>query len=461
MFLRFRITNHASIRDEQELSLIALDQHDDLATTDVPGTGQQVLPAVAIYGANASGKSNVIDALAFMRRVVVQSHQRWLPDDPIPRRPFRLDVESHAKPSVFVADFAADGVRYEYGFGLTDSAVEEEWLYAWPEHRRRVLFERAADGQIKYGASFPNRRDHPVGKPRSNSLLLSAAAANEHPLLLPLYRLFRSGLYPALNHTFDARLSLTMSELTGGSTAAALALIRFADLGVEEIRITAPASEYAAKTFSQLQKLPPLDLTGGRAEALAILTDALAKIGPLVVEDTAGLDPTSPHELSRRLEFVHRSAPEAPRSATLSLTEESSGTRTWLGLIGPVLKALRDGTVLVVDELDAHLHPHLAARLIGLFQARDTNPHGAQLIFNTHDVSLMGRSAAFRLHRDQIYFAEKGDGDGATRLYPLTDFARVRDNWDNLERWYLSSRLGAVPVFRDALLKELAEAVAG
>ena len=461
MFLRFRITNHASIRDEQELSLIALDRHDDLATADVPGTGQQALPVVAMYGANASGKSNVINALAFMRHVVVESHQRWLPDDPIPRRPFRLDEESRTKPSVFVADFATDGVRYEYGFGLTETAVQEEWLYAWPEHRRRVLFERAVDGVIKYGSSFPNRRDHSVGRPRSNSLLLSAAAANEHPLLLPLYRLFRSGLYPALNHTFDERLSLTMSELAGGRAAAALALVRFADLGVEEIRIKAPAAEHAAWVLSEIeQRTPPPDLSGDLAEGLAALRAALAKIGSTIVEDFAGLDPTSPPALSERLELAHRSRPDALSSATLSLKEESSGTRTWLGLVGPVLKALRNGTVLIVDELDAHLHPHLAARLIGLFQARDTNPHGAQLVFNTHDVSLMGRSTEYRLHRDQIYFAEKGD-DGATRLYPLTDFARVRDDWDNLERWYLSSRLGAVPVFRDALLRELAEAVAG
>ncbi len=90
MFLHFRVANHASIRDEQELSLIALDQHEDLSVTDVPGTDQRALPVTAIYGANAPGKSNVIDALAFMRRVVVESHQRWLLDDPIPRRPFLL-----------------------------------------------------------------------------------------------------------------------------------------------------------------------------------------------------------------------------------------------------------------------------------------------------------------------------------------------------------------------------------
>lgn len=442
MFLRFRVGNHASIRDEQELSLIALDHHDDLAVTDIPGMNRQTLPVVAIYGANASGKSNVINALAFMRQVVVESHQRWLPDDPIARRPFLLDDESPTAPSTFIADFVLDGVRYEYGFGLTEAAIAEEWLYSWPEQRRRVLFERDEAGQIKYGTSFPSRRDHPPGKPRSNSLLVSAGAADEHPLLLPIYRWFRSGFYPALNQTFDERLSLTMSELGENNAASVLALMRFADLGVEDVRITATVTDHLVKVLENLQ------ISGDIAEPL--------RAGLLNEYGTADL--ANPMGLSDRLALVHRTRQGSSRTM-LHLEHESSGTRTWLGLIGPLLQALRGGTVLIVDELDAHLHPHLAARLIGLFQSRETNPRGGQLVFNTHDVSLMSRSTQYRLHRDQIYFAEKDD-DAATRLYPLTDFARVRDSWDNLERWYLSNRLGAVPVFRESLLAELAEASA-
>jgi hypothetical protein len=461
VFLRFRVANHASIRDEQELSLIALDPHEDLAVTDVPGTNQQVLPVTAIYGANASGKSNVIDALAFMRRVVVESHQRWLPDDPIPRRPFLLDEDSVGRPSTFIIDFALDGVRYEYGFSLTESAITQEWLYHWPTRRRNILFERGEDGQVNYGTSFPSRREHPVSRPRSAGLLLSAGAADEHPVLLPIYRWLRFGVYPALNHTFDERLSLTMSEF-GGDGAAARALLRFADLGIEDVHVTIPASEHAAEAFSRLEGASSLRTTasGNAREVFEILNAAFAAIGPKIVQDFAELDPTSPPALSERLALVHRTQTAAATDATLRLKNESSGTRTWLGLIGPLLKALRDGTVLVVDELDAHLHPHLAAHLIGLFQSQVTNPQGAQLIFNTHDVSLMSRSTVYRLHRDQIYFAEKDPNDGATRLYPLTEFARVRDNLDNLERWYLSSRLGAVPVFRESLLAELAETVA-
>jgi len=462
VFLRFRVANHASIRDEQELSLIALDPHEDLAVADVPDTSQQVLPVTAIYGANASGKSNVIDSLAFMRKVVIDSHQRWLPDDPIPRRPFLLDEESATRPSTYIADFALGKIRYEYGFSVTETAVTEEWLYHWPTHRRNVLFERDDKGQIKYGTSFPNRRTHAVSKPRTSGLLLSAGAVDEHPILLPIYRWFRTGLYPALNHTFDERLSLTMSEFSGDTLSAARTLLQFADLGVEDIRVQSPVSHFtgALAAFRGLgEREMPSDQTRLYYEALSKRFDQI----PLeeTISKLEQIMPTVPTMLSKRLTFVHRGQSDTPISATLNLDQESSGTRTWLGLVGPLLKALRDGTVLIVDELDAHLHPHLAARLIGLFQSPKTNPRGAQLIFNTHDVTLMNRSTEYRLHRDQVYFAEKDPDEGATRLYPLTEFARVRDNLDNLERWYLSSRLGAVPIFRDSLLAELAESVAG
>lgn len=462
MLLRFRVGNHASIRDEQEVSLIALDRHEDLAVVDVPGTDRQALPAAAIYGANASGKSNVIDALAFCRRVVVESHQRWLPDDPIPRRPFKLDEQSQARPSTFVTDFVLDGVRYEYGFGVTDSAVAEEWLYSWPEQRRRVLFEREDDGQVKYGTSFPSRRGHQVNRPRAAGLLLSAGAASDHPLLLPIYRWFRSGLYPALNHTFDERLSLTMAEFDGKNAAAARALIRFADVGVEDVKITTAPSDHFAEVLRAATQIPIPDVpTGPRERALKAFHTALSEAGPQILEDIATLDLGDPRELSQRLGLMHRSALADANVTTFRLSEESSGTSTWLGLIGPLLRALRDGAVLIVDELDAHLHPHLAARLIGMFQSPETNRRGAQLIFNTHDVTLMGRTTEHRLHRDQIHFADKDSDSGATRLYPLTEFARVRDGLDNPERWYLSGRLGAVPVFLDSLLADVAETAAG
>jgi hypothetical protein len=433
MLLRFRVANHTSIRDEQEVSLIALDKHDDITTWPVPGLSERALPAVAIFGANASGKSNVIKAMAFMRDVVVNSHQRWLPGDPIARRPFLLDGESVARPSTFIIDFVLDGVRHEYGFSITEQAVEEEWLFDWPNPRRRTLFERTGK-KIDYGPAFPGRRAHPVERPRSTSLLVSAGAASEHPVLFSIYKYIRLGLYPALSHTFDQRLSVTMKEFSGPHAETARALLKFADLGIVDIEITDP-SDHFDKLLARFESRN--------------FADRLPKVAP-----------TLPAGLPDRLDLEHR-APVSNAASRLPLDQESSGTRTWLGLIGPTLQALRSGTTLIVDELDAHFHPHLAARLIGLFQSESTNPHLVQLIFNTHDVPLMSPSTATRLHRDQVIFAQKNAETGATSLYPLAEFARVRDGLDNIERWYMSGRLGALPVFPESELDKVAESLAG
>jgi AAA domain, putative AbiEii toxin, Type IV TA system len=457
VLLRFRVTNHASIRDEQELSLIALDRHDGLAYSAVPGTDNLALPVLAIYGANASGKSNVIDALAFMRRVVIESHQRWLPGDPIKRRPFLFDEESAGRPSSFAIDFVLGSVRYEYGFTLTEAEVREEWLYTWPAQHRRILFERDAGSPVKFGASFPARRTHPVGRARKTGLLLSAGAVEEHPILLPIYLWFREGLYPALNHTFDERLAVTVREYAGPQARALRGLLEFADLGIADLDLVGVDTR-VAEQMADFKKLhESMSRASQPQDPLLQIMSHLIDLNP--VDELKKLDPASPFELSSRLRLAHRT--RGTISPPLGLDDESSGTRTWLGLVGAVVRALHDGSVLIVDELDAHLHPHLAARLIGLFQDPATNPRGAQLVFNTHDVTLMSRSTHYRLHRDQIYFAEKETATGATSLYPLTEFARVRDGLDNIEKWYLSSRLGAVPVFLESLLDEVTETLAG
>ena len=141
-----------------------------------------------------------------------------------------------------------------------------------------------------------------------------------------------------------------------------------------------------------------------------------------------------------RLKLTHRGPQE---SVELDAEDESLGTMVWIGLVGPLLDALDSGSILLADELDASLHPHLVDQLIALFQNPETNPHDAQLIFNSHDVTLLGDSKNRRLGRDQIWFTEK-DVDGATTLYPLADLSPRKD--EALERRYLQGRFGALPV---------------
>ena len=157
MLLRFRITNYASIRDEVELSFIALNDHSDLAIQQVEQAGVKVLPVAAIYGANGSGKSNVIDAFVFMRYVIRSSHQDWRPGAPINRRPFKLDEDSKRRPTVFIVNFVLEGVHYEYGFSIDDHRVLSEWLYSYPKKRPRLFFERSESSGMKFGSSLDRK----------------------------------------------------------------------------------------------------------------------------------------------------------------------------------------------------------------------------------------------------------------------------------------------------------------
>lgn len=375
MLRSFRVANHKSIRDEQELLLLPVYESD-----------RSALPVAAIYGANASGKSNLLDALAFMRSAVLDSYPRWEPDQGVPRQPFRLDPKALARPSDFVVDVELDGVRHTYGFSVDDEQVLEEWLHTYPEKRRRIIFERSGD-EIKFGSTVPSQRgvaDVLEELTRPNALFLSVASRSNFPVLLPMYswflRALRSGFLSPIRVS-EARIAEFFSQSTSGRNVL-LDLIRFADLGITALQVL--GTEY------------------------------------------------------KQLFFYH-SASGAP----LHLWEESEGTQVWLGTLYHVMPVLGTSGTLVVDEIDTSLHPRLTARLIALFQDSETNPNGAQLIFTTHDTTLLSPTLGEEvLRRDQVWFTEK-DERGATTLYPLSDFKPRKG--ENTERRYLGGSYGAVP----------------
>lgn len=402
MLLRFRVTNFASIRDEQELSMVALDDHTDLATTAVPLSKERVLPVAGIFGPNASGKSNLIKAMDFGKAAVVKSHQRWLPEDPIPRWPFRLDVQSRSAPSEFVFEFVHDRVRYEYGFSLNDTTILEEWLFSWPKGRRILLFERSGL-EISFGASLTGPKAAIADLVRENSLFLSAAAANNQSHLRSVATWFGRWRrattvlhYPQPIEPVDERT---------------ISLLRYADIGVIGAAMVERPADEAELSLGRPEKAPP------------------------------------------RLELVHEAQTDSGGEA-LPWSWESSGTQVWFRLSRLAISCLRAGSILAIDDLGSDLHPLLTAQLVGLFQDCDTNPRGAQLIFTGHDVNLLGRHVEYRLRRDQVWLTAKDTG-GATKVYPLTEYGRVRDGVDDVEGRYLQGRYGAVPFFDKSLLADL------
>ncbi len=427
MLIDFAVANFRSIRDRQELSMVALDKDESIALTEIPGAHLKALPAVGIFGPNASGKSNILHALNFMIQAVRLSHQRWLPGQKIKRSPFLLDSASRGGPTTFEADIVVDNIHYQYGFSCDDDTFLSEWLHSYPEGRVRRIFHRTGD-DIKFGPHFSGPRKSIARLVRPNSLFLSAAAANNHAQLLPVYEWFGRDCRVAIEGNNSGRLEETLHLLDHEvSRRTILRLIEFADFGIRDVRIS--HHDVSPEEGRRI------------ADALRILQ-----------VDESDIDPAD-ILLRPEIELVHA---VEDGEGVLPLEVESSGTQTWLEFVGPVFTTLVSGGVLVVDEIDARLHPLLTGHLVKLFQDSVTNSKGGQLLFNSHDVTLLGPNAPARLRRDQVWLTEKNRA-GATVLYPLTEY-RVRDGLDNVERSYLRGRYGGVPFIDESLVSTISEA---
>jgi predicted ATPase len=428
MLRSFRVTNHRSLRDEQELVL--LPSYDK---------SRKVRPVAAIYGANAAGKSNVLDALEFLQRVVRDSYRTWEPGTGTPRTPFRLDTSSAVEPSVYVVDLVLDSVRYVYGVALDDEAVCEEWLYRYPRGRKQVVFER--DGErVKLGSTVPDyrsRQDVLSRLTRDNASALGTAAMADFDEAEPVYKWFRRALRVQMHpgsHALMPPAVIRRLMREDANKDRVVDLLRAADLGITDLRIDEMPYEN-----------PNADLEHQR---IAAMRNALAH----ATEE-------SKEQLTREINFLDRRVSSRPDvrielrflhgddHVPLAVQEQSAGTLAWLSLVTAALDALDQGGVLCVDEIDASLHPRLTSRLVGLFKDGESNPQSAQLIFTTHDASLLGTALGEEvLARDEVWFVEK-DMRGATSLFALTDF-RPRQG-ENTERRYLGGSYGAVPLISD------------
>ncbi len=391
------------------------------------GTPIRVLPAAGVFGANASGKSNLLKVMADMRAHVVYSFRRGDPDGGIPRRPFLLDRSRREEPSEYEVDLVLDGVRHLYGFSIDDNRVIEEWAYRYPKGRPALIFRR--DSAQVHAGSVERQKTRAVQELlRPNALFLSAAASVNHAALLPLYKWFNRNLLLAEADSRQFRQLLTIEMLDDPTYRdRVLALLQAADLGI---------------TGARKQELDPV-IRERLRRALRIMRGA---------DDQPDHDEGSAFE-ELGIRFVHAS--EDDEDVELDPRNESLGTRVWFGLIGPVVNALERGSVLLADELDASLHTELATELVNLFQDPITNPRRSQLIFNSHDATLLGDAAGDRLlGRDQIWFTEKLN-DGRTRLYPLTDLEPRK--LEAIGKRYLDGWYGATPILSRG---ELASAVA-
>jgi len=375
------------------------------------GHVEAVLPVASLFGANGSGKTNLLRAMDDMRSHVLHSFRSNAPTGGVPRRPFRLDGTGTTTPSRFKVDLVLEGVHLEYGFEFDDAQYLREWAYHYPKGRRALVFSRELNA-VDLGSDLKAKGRSIIEILRPNALFLSTGAFAGHPTLVRIFEWFRRNLILAHARTRAHRHGYTTGLINEqGRRDSILRLLQLVDPGIVDV------AQREVDPIVQERVQRAIRIVMGQEDAPESTEDVpLPDFGVRLVHGR------------ERVEFDSE--------------DESLGTLVWYGLAGPVVDALADGCVFLADELDASLHPALTSHLIRIFQSVQTNPNRAQLIFNSHDTTLLGDSESHELGRDQYWLVDKDD-NGASTLTRLTEFSPRRDA--ALGRRYLAGNYGGLP----------------
>lgn len=415
MFIEFKIKNFRSIRDQQTFSLVASTATELINNVCTANAGFS-LPLVrssVIYGANAGGKSNLLSALLFMRKFVVKSAKESQQGEKISVESFRFDKTSCKEPSEFQIIFVKDNVRYQYGFSVDEKRVFEEWLFAYPSGRAQQWFSRVFDKEKnEYSWKFSNflkgAKQQIADLTRSDVLFLSNAVKLNNEQLVPIFEWFQKDL-----------VLIDSSRGTGLNYKNSIDLIKTEEGKKRILEFMSIADSSIADVVLDTEKMTEADLPN------------LPSSIPKEVQDFFKKEFMSQDNI--KISFLHSGG------FPLNLVEESDGTLRFLAFAGKWIDALDKGQTLIVDEIDNSLHPLVVRFLIQLICNPEINRKNAQLIFTTHDTSLLDNEI-FR--RDQIWFVEK-DKDNSTQLYPLLDFSPRKQ--EAIAKGYLQGRYGALP----------------
>lgn len=417
MIISFSVSNFRSIKDKLLLNMEAGSMKEYPANLSEFNNGKlRILKTAGIHGANASGKSNLIKAFEAFQKFILVSDSFKL-DDPITvvYDPFKLDDASVNLPTRFELDFMGpDKTRYIYGVKFTAAQIIEEYLYFYPKNQKALLFHRENPTDNE---NHVNPGEYLDGKSKSisclkNQLFLSCAINS-------------NGVSDKLKNFYRYIISInTMDEKSGTSSLDLLkneflrkklsALLSCADFGIDHIST----------------KEVNIDSNIGKKGLLASMPDGMKKM----ILENFKIQPL----------FFHGKNKNA-----FELKDESGGTNRVYDIAPILLETLRDGTVLLFDELDVQLHPYIAELIIKLFNDPEVNTENAQLIYTTHNINLLNSDY---MRRDQLLFTQK-DSDGATELYGMDEF-KVRKDID-FAKWYMDGRFDALPQIRYQELKDI------
>lgn len=383
MIIQFSVENHRSIKDSAVISFAA-SKDKSLETCLLQGDAKRkLLPVVALYGANAAGKSNMLHALLTMRDMVVGSASKVSKGEMLPWDPFG----NSEQPTSFEVSYIYRQIRYVYGFSYSQKHIHSEYLYHWPNGREALIFSRE-NGNYEFRENVAEQTTLANRTP-DNKLYLASSNDWNCPQTELAYKWFLEQLTDMMQPALPAE---TIAEIAKSNDQKARILkeLLVADLGISDVSIRNATAK----------NQPPIIMTTHR----------------IICEDDA-------------TDFFQ-----------LRLEEESAGTQRFFSRIGGWLHALDTGALLVVDKIEVSMHPLLTRRLIEMIQDSSINVNGTQLLFTTHDALLLDLSF-FR--RDQIWFAEKSDKTCATEVFSLVSFSPRKG--ENIRNGYLQGRFGAIP----------------
>ena len=392
MLVQFSVTNYKSIRSQATISLKASADKDMEETLLVAGNKVKLVPCLAVYGANASGKSNLIEALILMREMVCGSYANILKGYNLPYEPFAFSEAGEA-PTELDIIFYMNGIKYAYGFAYDRDSIKSEYLYHWPKGREALIFSREGN-EFTFPRENMQEQTQLAKRTAPNRLYLVTSNEWNNQLTENAFMWFVKRLMNANAEGDVYRLSVEAVQQGKDAKSKLLHEMLTADLGIENIDVIE---------------------RGGKQQIIT----------------------------------YHRIGEEADNSATYSLMleQESAGTQFFFSRIGLWLKALSHGGVIVIDEIETSLHPLLTRHLVELVQDHNINRNNAQLIFTTHDVGLLERTL---LRRDQIWFVEKNDKTLETEVYALTEFSPRKT--ENIAKGYIQGRYGAIPFIGEETL---------
>jgi len=412
MLLEFRVGNYLSINKQIMFSMQSAGAIKESAEENTFTSGRyNLLKSAAFYGPNASGKSNILSALGFMRSFVINSSKATQVNDEINIQPFFHNVLKEGEPSFFEMVFLIKDLKYRYGFEITRTKVISEWLYNSVKIKEYPLFLRV-ENKIKTMKGF-EEGEKLDSKTRENALFLSVVAQFNGKIAKEIIKWFRS--FNVISGIKDnAYGTITIKMLKGEHKEKLLAFIQKADLGIDDIVINES------------------DFIPGK----------LPENFPFIIKKEYQ-DKFKQTDISSKKKIFNEIG-EVQGTEIFDFESESEGTKKFFNLSGPVFDTLLNGRILVIDEFEARLHPVLSKAIIKLFNSKETNPQNAQLIFATHDVTILSSRL---LRRDQIWFVEK-DKCGASNIYSLSDYKLPKGKVRNDEAYtanYIKGRYGALP----------------